>query len=105
MISKENQNTGSLDKLPEPTQLWSEGLGISVGQQASLHLLLLSTAGESPASASESPAGRRVMDSRAHTHSRALAEDGKDSEAERDSVPAALPPAALLPSPPQRIAV
>lgn len=71
MISKENQHTGSLDKLPEPAQLWSEGLGISVGQQASLHLLLLSTAGASPASASKSPAGHRVMDSRAHTHSRA----------------------------------
>ena len=94
MISKENQHTGSLDKIPEPAQLWSEGLGISVGQQASLHLLLLSTAGASPASASESPAGRRVMDSRArthththtHTHSRALSEYGKDSEAERLSV-------------------
>ena len=67
MSSKENQHTASLTKLPEPTQLWSEGLGISAGQQASLHLLLLSTAGASPASASESTAGRGVTDSRAHT--------------------------------------
>lgn len=67
MMSKENQHTGSLTKLPEPAQLRSEGLGISAGQQASLHLLLLSTAGASPASASKSPAGRGVTDSRAHT--------------------------------------
>lgn len=39
------------------------------------------------------------------TDSRALAEDGKDQEAEGNSVSAAPPPAALLPSSPQLIAV
>lgn len=103
MISKENQHTASLTKLPEPTQLWSEGLGISAGQQASLHLLLLSTAGASPASASESCWARGDGQQGTHT---ALAEDGKDREAEGNSVSAAPPPPVRLPSPsPQLIAV